>query len=147
MAASPATEFRVRITVHRPPGGVRWAVQRGRDELLEPSVRTPTRLVFDFDIRVGDAATGAAPRLLGPYTQGPPSGRFVYVNSGAIAGQLDTPWQRRAKIPLAGITTAMIREVARTPAARIETEFEGTGKDGGPTCATVKGIAWRVAGE
>jgi len=30
--------------------------------------------------------------------------------------------------------------------AVIETSFPGVGKDGGPTCASVKGIEWKVVG-
>ena len=51
------------------------------------------------------------------------------------------------KIPLGGITAAMIRAALRTLDGRIETEFNGTGADGGPTCATMKTIQWRVASD
>ncbi|MEO8580143.1 MAG: DUF5990 family protein, partial [Gemmatimonadales bacterium] len=76
--------------------------------------------------------------------QGPPSARFVYVTSGRRAGQDNTPWDRRAKIPLAGISASMIQAALGASGVRIETEMPGTGSDGGPTCATVKAIVWRV---
>ena len=141
----PDSELAVRITVRRPPSGVAFAVQRGRAELLEPSIHAPDAIVFDFSVRVGAIQSGATPRLLGPYAQGPPAARFIYVNAGQSAGQLASRWNRRAKVPLGGITASMIQSAARAPAARIETEFEGTGTDGGPTCATVKKTTWRVA--
>lgn len=119
-------------------------MQRGSAELLAPTSRTPDALVFDFTVRVSGVTQSGASRFLGPYTQGPSSARFVYVNSGQRAGQVDTPWDRRAKVPLGGITAAMIREANGSAGARIETEFEGTARDGGPTCASVKSIAWRV---
>ena len=137
-------ELALRIVVHRPPSGVTFAVQRGSAELLAPTSRTPDALVFDFTVRVSGVTQSGASRFLGPYTQGPSSARFVYVNSGQRAGQVDTPWDRRAKVPLGGITAAMIREAKGSAGARIETEFEGTARDGGPTCASVKSIAWRV---
>ena len=137
-------ELPLRITVRRPPNGVKFAVQRGSAELLEPSDRSSDALVFDFTVRVGATPPGAAPRFLGPFTQGPPSARFVYVTSGRRAGQENTPWDRRAKIPLAGITEPMIESALSASGARIETEMAGTGSDGGPTCATVKAIVWRV---
>lgn len=143
----PDTELLLRITVHHPPNGVIFAVQRSRAELLAPSVSTSDFLVFDFTVRLGETAAGASPRLLGPFTQGPPAARFVYVNSGQSAGQPGSCWERRAKIPLGGITAAMIRAAMRTSDGRIETEFNGTGADGGPTCATVKTIQWRVASD
>ena len=138
-------ELAMRITVRRPPSGVAIAVQRGSAELLEPSSRSPDACVFDFTVRVVASSTGDLPRLLGPFTQGPPLARFVYVNTGQRAGQPASPWNRRAKLPLRGITASMIQSALRMPGARIETEFEGTGTDGGPTCATVKPTVWRVA--
>jgi len=139
-------ELTLRIVVRRPPPGVTFAVQRGSVELLPPSANLPDALVFDFTVRADGVTSGGQPRFLGPCTQGPPTARFVYVNSGHRAGQAGTRWDRRAKIPLAGITTQMVGEVLETPGARLETEFEGTGKDGGPTCATVKSIVWRMVG-
>ncbi len=137
-------EVPLRIVVQRPPSGVAFAVQRGSAELLEPSARSSEALVFDFGVRVGDAQPDGAPRLLGEFVQGPPAARFVYVNSGQRAGQPDTCWDRRAKVPLLGITAAMIASAARSAEARIVTEFEGTERDGGPRCAGVKDIVWRV---
>jgi hypothetical protein len=137
-------EIPLRITVHRPPPGVMFAVQRGANDLLSPSVATLQVLVFDFRVRVAAATAGAAPRLLGEFTQGPPASRFVYVNSGRYAAQSNTTVARRAKVPLGGISAEMIESVIGNPTARIETDFEGTGRDGGPTCATVKSIEWRV---
>jgi hypothetical protein len=134
----PDSELAVRIIVRRPPSGVAFAVQRGRAELVEPSISAPDALVFDFSVRVSAIRAGATPRLLGPFTQGPPAARFVYVNSGQRAGQPESHWDRRAKVPLRGITASMIHSAAGTAGARVETEFDGTGMDGGPTCATVK---------
>ena len=101
-------ELRLRILVEDPPPGVTFAVQLGRDQLLPPVTVTPDRLVFEFLVRMAPGTSGP-PRLLGPATQGPPTGRFVYLNSGKRAGQKDTEWDRRAKIPLAGITRTLIR--------------------------------------
>lgn len=137
----------LRIRVLHPPRDVVFAVQRGRTQLLEPCIRTTADPVFDFAVRVGVAAPGACPRLLGPFTQGPPTARFVYVNSGVHAGQPGSRWDRRAKVPLGGITAELIQEVERTPGSRLETAFNGTGADGGPTCATVKSIQWRVTAD
>ena len=140
-------EIAIRITVCRPPDGVAFAVQRGRAELLAPTFHARDALVFDFSVRVSATQTSAMPRLLGPFTQGPPAARFVYVNAGQRAGQIMSEWNRRAKVPLSGITRSMIQSAVGMPGARIETEFEGTGRDGGPTCATVKMVAWRVTSQ
>ncbi len=64
------------------------------------------------------------PNFAGPFVQGPAGERFVYIDIGTYAGQTNTPWSRRLKIPLSGITWDMLRSgkvlVARIP---------GPGKD------------------
>ncbi|WP_147300558.1 DUF5990 family protein [Lysobacter silvisoli] len=135
--------LQLRLIVTAPPAGVAFAVQRGRSELLAPSAATAESLVFDFPIAVADA-TSDPPRLTGEFAQGPPGGRFVYVNSGTYAGQTGTQWSRRAKVPLSGISTAQI-EAALAKAAVLQASIRGTGKDGGPACASVPlSSAWSV---
>lgn len=138
----PDTELRLRLNVLNPPAGVRFQLQRGRTELVPPVRPSRRTLRFEFAMRVGRRADGA-PNFLGRFAQGPPGARFVYVNSGTLAGQPESCWTRRAKIPLAGITWTLIDAARRTDSA-LEADVPGTGPDGGPTCATVKGIAWRV---
>ena len=134
----------MRIRVLNPPPDVDFLVQRGRDDLTAPVEATPTGLVFEFPVRVGKQP-GGEPNFLGPYAQGPASARFVYVNSGTYAGQSQSCWSRRAKVPLTAITWSLISAALGTGRA-IEVAFNGTGRDGGPTCATVKldEGAWRL---
>lgn len=134
-------ELALRIVVADPPPGVTFARQRGKSELVPPTRSTPKELVFDLTVRVRDEAQ---PNFLGPFAQGPRGARFVYVNSGTYAGQADTPWSRRAKVPLAGITWALIK---RAKGAPLEAWINGTGSDGGPTCGTVPLLdgGWKIA--
>jgi hypothetical protein len=129
----------LRIIVENPP--VRFAVQRGKDELLEANSATAKQLVFEFSVRARDDRSDG-PNFLGPFAQGPAGGRFVYVNSGTSAGELASQWTRRAKIPLGGITWSMIKK-----GSVIEARIEGTARDGGPACATVPllGGGWKIA--
>lgn len=137
-------EIPIRIIVLWPLTGVSMMVQRGKDELLAPSVKSTERLVFDFELTVD--MTEARPNFLGKYSQGPKNARFVYVNSGTQADQ-HSIWSRRAKISLMNITGEQIREVISQEGCVLQTEFESKGRDGGPTCASVKGIEWKVADE
>lgn len=141
------SELQIRIVVLSPPSGVTFAVQRGKFELLPPR-READSLVFEFTVRVGRQPDGS-PNFLGPYTQGPPSVRFVYVNSGTSAGQQKTPWTRRAKVPLMAITWEQIELARRGQGTGLEVQFPGIGRDGGPTCASVKlpAGAWRVVND
>ena len=129
-------EIPIRITVVRPPPGVAFAVQRGRAELLPPREAGTGEIRFDFVLRVSPGP-GGEPRFLGPCAQGPPAGRFIYVNSGKRAGQADSGWDRRAKVKLSGIGWEAVERVLAAPAARLEARIEGTGRDGGPACASV----------
>lgn len=133
-------EVAFRITVLDPPPGVVFRLQRGQSELIPPSQESERSISFDFTLRVE-----GGPRLLGPFAQGPPASRFVYVNSGKRAGQFDSCWDRRAKVPLTGVTASLIDQAAALPGAVIETQIAGTGRDGGPSCATVPLVGgWRV---
>ncbi|HEU0079591.1 MAG TPA: DUF5990 family protein [Longimicrobiaceae bacterium] len=139
----------VRVTVVRPPPGVAFAVQRGRAELLLPCEAGPGEIRFDFVLRVAARPGGGEPDFLGPYAQGTPADRFVYVGSGKRAGQADSGWDRRAKVKLSGIGWDEIERVLAAPGARLEARIEGTGRDGGPACASVPLVdgCWKPAGE
>ena len=134
----------VRIRVLRPLAGVAMMVQRGKDEFLAPSSKTEAELVFDLELTVDTTET--RPNFLGKYAQGPKDARFVYVNSGTYADQ-HSIWGRRAKISLMNITGDQIQTVVSKAGMILQTEFEGVGRDGGPTCASVKGIEWKVVKE
>ncbi len=134
-------EIPVRIIVERPLAGVTMQVQRGRDELLAPSKKGMDELVFDLTVDVDLSAS--RPNFLGKYAQGPKDARFIYVNSGTYAGQRHTCWSRRAKLSLMSVTAEQIRQVIAGPGV-LEATFSGVGRDGGPTCASVKGLEWKV---
>ena len=117
-------------------------VQRGKDGLLDPTSTTAAAIAFEFEMTVD--LNGDQPNFLGKYAQGPKDARFVYVNSGTYAGQHPTPWGRRAKLSLMTITKERISEVLDDQGSCFETIMPGVGLDGGPTCASVKGIEWKV---
>ncbi len=138
-------EVAFRITVLDPPRGVAFCLQRGRSELIPPSRESERSISFDFTLRVERGVGDGPPRLLGPFAQGPPASRFVYVCSGKRAGQWDSCWDRRAKVPLTGVAASLIEQAAALPGAVLETQIVGTGRDGGPSCATVPLVGgWRV---
>lgn len=144
MGTSASEEIRIRIRVHNPPPDVRFQVQRGRDSLVPEVLRLPSSTEFEFSVRVGKRDDGS-PSFRGPCTQGPPHARFVYVNSGTLAGDAASCWTRRAKVPLAGITWTLIRE-ARARDAVLEADIAGVAGDGGPACGSVPlRHGWRVA--
>lgn len=147
MAAT--TDIPFRIVVLEPPSGVLFRLQSGKTpgDLIPPVASSRSALVFEFMLSLGKRLPDGRPRFLGSLAQGTPTERFVYVNSGSLAGQVNTPWTRRAKVHLSSITSSMIREVTSSDGACLEAQFMGTSRDGGPSCASVPlaGGGWHVA--
>src|SRR3954465_8137773 len=104
--------LRLRINVQRPVPGVTLRMQRGRDQLVEPAGTTRDRTSFEFTVRAG--VRNGRPNFLGDFTQAPGEPPFVYVTAAPAPGQHDTPWSRRAKIPLTGLTRKLIDAALRT---------------------------------
>ena len=138
-----ARELKLRIIVENPPPGVDYALQKGSGSSYETDQKQRSAgkdLVFEFTPAIRDGVSDAMAALSGPYVQGPPRQRFVYLDIGTCAGQADSCWSRRLKVPLEGITMKMI-----AGGGMIEARVPGTGRDGGPACATVKDFdGWKA---
>lgn len=135
----------LRIVVTDPVPGVALALQSGRTDIVPPTSVTATAVTFDFTVEASEPIAGGPLVFHGAFTQGPPAGRFVYITVGTRAGQWDSPWERRAKIPLAGITPEMVASATTQPGGVVEVRFGERGRDGTPVCASVKlpQDAWR----
>ena len=142
------SELTFRIVLEKPPAGVDFALQKGKgnkSEIVQKQRSTCGDLRFEFDARLGSGAKREEPRLLGAFVEGPAQARFVYIGIGRFAGQMGTEWSRRLKVPLSGISSEMIERALRDSSTVLETRVPGTGKDGGPNCATVKPFAgWKL---
>lgn len=136
----------LRITLIKPPPGVPFCLQKGKDDLVPPSSESGENASFDFTVNIANDRNDGPPNFRGPFAQGPPAGRFVYINSGTYAGHSDSCWSRRAKVPLSGITWDLIEEALSKPSAVLEAHIAGTSRDGGPVCATVGLLegGWKV---
>jgi hypothetical protein len=135
------TDLTLRIVLEAPPPGVDFGIQKGRGSMYETIEKQRSArgdLVFEFSVAVKPASVGGMCDFGGPIVQGPRSGRFVYIDIGTCAGQQDTPWSRRLKIPLTGITADLIRRASSGSNRVLEARVPGTGRDGGPSCASVK---------
>ena len=121
----------LRITVDAPPAGVLFSLQDKAKVLSSQVLSTGDPIVFEVPLE-----RDAAGRMSGKFAMGTPAARFVYVNSGAAAGQIGVFWQRRAKIPVMDLPFGDY----------LAATFAGTAKDGGPFCATVHpvGDGWKV---
>ena len=132
-------EINLRIILQEPNEGVWFGIQKGSGNnfgVMQVQEATKENLQFDFDIvtridKDGELDFG------GPIVQGPRGGRFIYIDIGTCAGQRNSPWTRRLKIPLSGISFETLEALEKTNGL-LETHIPGKGKDGGPNCATVK---------
>ena len=141
-------ELKVRIVLENPLAGVDFGLQKGKGNDYETIQKQRSKgkdLSFEFTVRVNTATKTSAPNFLGHFVQGPTGERFIYIDIGTYAGQTGTGWSRRLKIPLKGITSADIERVLVDEGSVLETRIQATGRDGGPTCGTVKPFAgWRL---
>jgi Family of unknown function (DUF5990) len=135
-------ELTLRIVVEQPPPGVDYALQKGSGSVYETVQRQSSEgndLTFEFQPSVTEGVSNGMAALRGPFIQGPPRQRFVYIDIGTYAGQADSSWSRKMKIPLDGITAKMVER-----GGVLEARVPGRGRDGGPNCATVKDFeGWR----
>ncbi|MBX3747056.1 MAG: hypothetical protein KF833_17245 [Verrucomicrobiae bacterium] len=108
-------------------------------------------IVFGCDVRVRANARTADPNFLGDYVHGKPDERFLYLSWRPRDWRSGQPerasprWQRRMKIHLGTVTWEQIEEATQSGGV-LGATVEGTGKDGGPNCASVPllGNGWEV---
>jgi hypothetical protein len=131
----------LRITLVGPPKDVAFALQKGQDGLQDRTIATGEDLSFDLIVEAAESGAGA--RFYGPFAQGPPAARFIYIRSGTMAGQPQSFWTRRVKVPLVSLSWTAAAQAAAS-GRRLEARIDGRATDGGPACATVKLLqGWR----
>ncbi len=140
-------EVTLKIILENPTPGVDYGLQEGKGtdfKTIQTKRGNGENLEFEFSVRV-KIADDNIPVFLGSYAQGPVNERFIYIDIGKFAGQKDSCWDRRLKIPLTGITSEMIQQALSGSRCKIEAVVAGAGKDGGPNCGTVKPFTgWKL---
>lgn len=122
-------------------------MQRG-EEIEQSQAPIGESLDFTGELRLKSPRSSTPPVFLGPFTHGPPAGRFLYISwTGEVDGQ--RRMFRRMKIPLATITWDQIDRLRRDPRSRLVATVQGTDRRGGPACATVPldGGGWQLERE
>ena len=143
------SEIIFQIVLLKPTPGVDFGLQKGSGkeyETIQKQRSVSHDLHFKFTIKIkGDRQKDAIPKISGQFVQGQSGNQFVYIVIGTYAGQTDCIWERRLKIPLVGITWNTIDIISSNPNFILETQVPGTGRDGGPNCATVKPFGgWHI---
>ena len=139
--------MKFRIILEKTPIGVGFGVQKGKGsqyEIEQFKLGNGQDLSFDCTAQVKKAINNSID-FSGISIQGTTQERFIYINIGTSAGQIGSIWNRRLKVPLRGITEEMVSMASQNELFCLETKVPAIGKDGTPTCATVKPFAgWSV---
>jgi hypothetical protein len=133
-------ELPIRIVVEDPVPGLALALQEGRAgkaKLVAPNRRSAEAVAFELTVTVEGGLPDGRPRLLGPFVEGPPAARFVYLSVGKYAGQADSEWAGRVKVSLADISWAMIEARGAGP-ERLTARIAGRSPKGGPALASLR---------
>src|SRR5690349_12069315 len=97
----------LQIVLLQPPPGVDFGIQQGSGSIyrtIQKQRSASDDLVFKFSISIkGEPVKDPLPKFSGDLVHGPAGGKFIYIDIGTAAGQFDSPWTRRLKIPLTGI--------------------------------------------
>jgi len=152
VSGQPLLAFRIRLR-DLPPASwdaysrVEAGLQRG-EEIVQRQSPAGNSLEFAGELRVkdtGGAARRRAPVFLGPDTHGPATGRFLYIAWTGEANGVHARF-RRLKVPLDGITWALIDAVAADDTAVLVATVAGRDRRGGPASATVPLLdgGWQV---
>jgi len=129
---NPPREITLRLLLEKPTAGVDFGLQQGRGssyQVIQKQRSDGHDLSFEFNVTVKIGKDGA-PDFAGPIVQGLAGEGFFYIDIGTYAGQTNTEWSLRLKVPLCNITWAMIKSQQVLVAS-----IPGTDKDGGPSCA------------
>ena len=149
---------RLRIICLQPPDPEKYGAEFGLQDnssttawVIHKGQAIKGDLRFECECRVRPQKSSGAPNFLGPFVHGNAAERFLYLSWRAKSRSPDqsetspTVWQRRMKIHLRSITWEEVDEAAKTGGV-LEAQVEGTGRDGGPACASVPllGGGWSV---
>lgn len=157
-AARPAEHLlKLRIICVQPPNPAAHGAVFGLQEnsktkawVIHPGQVQPNGDIhFECECRV--RLEPKAPRFLGEFVNGPPDQRFIYLSWRPMAwtpGATEPAcpaWVRRIKVHFKTITATQI-EAALQSKGVLEASIQGTGRDGGPSCASVPlmGGGWKL---
>jgi hypothetical protein len=101
--------------------------------------------VFDLSLGLASTADGR-PDFRGPYAQGRPGERFLYLTWGRVSPGRDFAMFRRAKLWLDTIDRDLLARALES-GAPVQGHLRLTDRAGGPLCSSVRppAIEWRLA--
>lgn len=95
-------EITFQILLQNPVDGLMYGLQKGKGahyEIVQPQIGNQQDLTFRFVAQLKQDKESAY-SLAGPFMQGTPGNRFVYINIGRYAGQPASACSGRLKVPV-----------------------------------------------
>ncbi len=140
---------RLRITCLQPLDPTQYDAQFGLQDkkrrVYEGRKQSNGDVLYDIEVRARYDSERGKPNFLGPWTNGTPDERFLYLAWMPLhpippeEKSFGPPlWHRRSKIYLSTIPWEQIEEVNRVPYGLLEIQIPGRGKDGGPCCLRLR---------
>jgi len=115
-----------------------------RDELLDLTVADAPAATWTIECQLSGETrpNGRLADIKGPYVQGPPGGRFIYLSWVTVDDAGQARLFRRAKLMLDGVPPQVLDEAGRT--GLLIGRLALTDSKGNPTCAAVRppAIQW-----
>jgi len=141
-------ELALHIVLLNPPTGYDFGLQKGSRnnyEIIDIQRSVGCDLHFSLSIAIKTKTDKPhEPLFSGPFVQGPAGVKFIYISIGNLTGQMPSV-NRRLKVPLYGIADDVLLRAVNNADLVLETRINGTAKDGGPNCATVKPFdGWKL---
>ncbi|HEX3824703.1 MAG TPA: DUF5990 family protein [Mycobacteriales bacterium] len=128
-------------------GGLRVGVQRRGDamQVLDPVAGDAAAAEWTVECAVRETAYGLD--FTGPYVQGPPGQRFIYLSWLSDHGPGPLGMFRRGKIRLDALPEPVLQHAIS--GGTIEVEVRLTDDKGNPACATIgpPAVAWRIGSD
>ena len=136
----------IRIILENPLPNIDFGLQSGRFgnyEVIQKQRSVGQPLQFNFKIKA--KRLGYLINYSGLFVQGQKYKRFFYINIGTYAGDVNSIWSRRIKIPFSGIPDELISAAKDNSNAVFVAHINGTAKDSTPASGTVKPFnGWHI---
>lgn len=129
----------LKIIIEKPLPGILYGLQKGSGSSYvteQAQLSGDQNLVFELALPV-PVNKGGRLVFSGPFAQGSPKDRFLYIGLGSYAGQKDGVHHGRLKVPLPEVTEDLLADLERSKVLMVR--FPGTDpKNDRPKMATVK---------
>lgn len=136
----------IRIILENPMPGLDCCIQSGGRstyKIVQKQRSVGNTLQFDFGIKA--IKIGYLMDYGGLLVQGLKYNRFVYINMGTFAGDVDSIWSRRIIIPLVNMEEKLVNAAIDNNKTVFVTHINGRAKDQTPASGTVKPFSgWHI---